>query len=373
MVGSSRAAVGSIPAWAGETVMGDPGAQVPRVDPRVGGGDPPVRLGLETANGRSPRGRGRHVGLLLVEPPQRSIPAWAGETSLEYLRPSIDLVDPRVGGGDSSRRRVISGSSGRSPRGRGRHRQTSATYRGKGSIPAWAGETPEPARSCRSTWVDPRVGGGDGARARRGGEWAGRSPRGRGRRGGMGDSGEPRRSIPAWAGETRSAPTPGGGSAVDPRVGGGDLVRVPTTRSARGRSPRGRGRRARMVHHEGANRSIPAWAGETAAAISATMRSPVDPRVGGGDRQLARRPQRRRGSIPAWAGETYDLVVVGAQKGVDPRVGGGDGPGGAAVRAGPGRSPRGRGRRRGVPRPGRGRGSIPAWAGETTRATASTP
>ncbi len=70
-------------------------------------------------------------------------------------------------------------------------------------------------------------------------------------------------SIPAWAGETWVASTIGEKKEVDPRVGGGDPAARCSGGVARGRSPRGRGRRAQVYADYIALGSIPAWAGET--------------------------------------------------------------------------------------------------------------
>ncbi len=213
--------------------------------------------------GRSPRGRGRPALFFEHRCDLGSIPAWAGETPKEKRRPRRDWVDPRVGGGDRRRRPAAPVPHGRSPRGRGRRHRLPPWRGHPGSIPAWAGETrrahPRPTRSS----VDPRVGGGDSARAaRRACRW-GRSPRGRGRQGGVQGDRERPGSIPAWAGETAPRPVLGRPGAVDPRVGGGDPARRLQQGKSGGRSPRGRGRPITAPAARPRFRSIPAWAGET--------------------------------------------------------------------------------------------------------------
>ncbi len=70
----------SIPAWAGETIAfgGDSGDGT--VYPRVGGGNIPKCLHYQRYRGLSPRGRGKLVGGAQRFDGIGSIPAWAGET-----------------------------------------------------------------------------------------------------------------------------------------------------------------------------------------------------------------------------------------------------------------------------------------------------
>ena len=71
----------------------------------------------------------------------RSIPAWAGETVVGVQRLNIDRVYPRVGGGNSDYFALSSVMVGLSPRGRGKRRQRALWRLTARSIPAWAGET----------------------------------------------------------------------------------------------------------------------------------------------------------------------------------------------------------------------------------------
>ena len=91
----------------------------------------------------------------------------------------------------------------------------------------------------------------------------GLSPRGRGKPHILRPTALLGRSIPAWAGETKSAAPIAGASTVYPRVGGGNPVWLPYSDIGEGLSPRGRGK---LVHADivrPLRRSIPAWAGET--------------------------------------------------------------------------------------------------------------
>ena len=131
----------SIPVWAGETSQTATGIGLTKVYPRVGGGNgdypPPARLHL----GLSPRGRGK---LLMLEYHWKrlgSIPAWAGETGVSVFQDDPQRVYPRVGGGNSIPPSPCLLAKGLSPRGRGKpNLPTDGAWNWR-SIPAWAGET----------------------------------------------------------------------------------------------------------------------------------------------------------------------------------------------------------------------------------------
>ena len=156
--------IGSIPAWAGETVVYRRGVHLDMVYPRVGGGN---RRGFQPGTdyrGLSPRGRGKLPigGLRAIW--KRSIPAWAGETGTQPPLPGGIEVYPRVGGGNSPRSMKMKAMPGLSPRGRGKPSSSPGKGWTRRSIPAWAGETANTARSQSPRWVYPRVGGGNRSR-----------------------------------------------------------------------------------------------------------------------------------------------------------------------------------------------------------------
>src|SRR5690606_15522012 len=148
------------------------------------------------------------------------IPAHAGETSGAAARRLLGLVDPRACG------RVLPS-----------HESVTAD----GSIPAHAGETPAWSRKYRLAWVDPRAGGGDEVTVLDQDRDGGRSPRMRGRLTTENERLYRRRSIPAHAGETRTACSSMTSPRVDPRACGGDRLPRGERRDQRGRSPRMRG------------------------------------------------------------------------------------------------------------------------------------
>ena len=246
------------------------------------GGTVSGRVPLPSLEGLSPRGRGNPSIPIPATRTQRSIPAWAGEPYRAFPRCTRSRVYPRVGGGTAQGYTVEEIAKGLSPRGRGNHTPGIDLALYMGSIPAWAGEPSLDTRWPLLCWVYPRVGGGTLKGLCPPKPTTGLSPRGRGnpqqRRGGAVE----RRSIPAWAGEPGPVyllPLP---PTVYPRVGGGTGGSKDDLVNAIGLSPRGRGNRTLgQVHHfrpglsprgrgnlignlrgEPAARSIPAWAGE---------------------------------------------------------------------------------------------------------------
>ena len=168
-------------------------------------------------------------------------------------------------------------------------------------------------------------------------------------------------------------------------MGGGNARIFQSEMSARGLSPRGRGKLEKDLTALYLCGSIPAWAGETSGCLSRLTQWAVYPRVGGGNtspqftkapdmglspRGRGKRCQRRCGlgrcgSIPAWAGETEQRCSRYRYAGVYPRVGGGNWRNTRPFFKRAGLSPRGRGKQVLAAVKRHCLRSIPAWAGET--------
>ena len=131
------------------------------VYPRVGGGNPSFPQSAQPGGGLSPRGRGKPQLPKQGIAPVGSIPAWAGETGRCGSASSPGRVYPRVGGGNLNRSFPGLNLPGLSPRGRGKQREQNKGVQDAGSIPAWAGETKNPAVQGPGRRVYPRVGGGN--------------------------------------------------------------------------------------------------------------------------------------------------------------------------------------------------------------------
>ena len=134
----------------------------------------PASLGL------SPRVRGNldHIDLELAL--KRSIPACAGEPSINFGAISLTRVYPRVCGGTSCASFADSCANGLSPRVRGNHKERVFVPQMERSIPACAGEPQSGSEKAANEQVYPRVCGGTGSRV--GAAWGcwGLSPRVRG-------------------------------------------------------------------------------------------------------------------------------------------------------------------------------------------------
>ena len=130
-----------IPAWAGKTVSRPTIRYPDSAHPRVGGENTPLTSHPGNSHGSSPRGRGKPSCCWLVSGFRGLIPAWAGKTVTAWAFCPIAWAHPRVGGENEIIGFVCARATGSSPRGRGKHRRTSAARRGIGLIPAWAGKT----------------------------------------------------------------------------------------------------------------------------------------------------------------------------------------------------------------------------------------
>ena len=209
----------------------------------MGGGNRQQRYRKPLATGLSPRGRGKPIHTIADNRRRGSIPAWAGETTAATAPLTPTTVYPRVGGGNTARRRMKGKRMGLSPRGRGKPDVSSNECNAAGSIPAWAGETSRRSTRRRYTAVYPRVGGGNRISARRCQGLNGLSPRGRGKPTAVFPVSKQGGSIPAWAGETDLGVAVDGFGRVYPRVGGGNQSAQIQTLHDGGLSPRGRGKR----------------------------------------------------------------------------------------------------------------------------------
>ena len=213
--------------------------------------------------GSSPHGRGTPLDVVDMSRVERVIPAWAGNTSAFSNEKCAPTGHPRMGGEHSSSTSSLSGSCGSSPHGRGTLRLGGDLKRKVRVIPAWAGNTHGGFGFHSSSPGHPRMGGEhvvDTSRSM----WAiGSSPHGRGTRRGYLAQHVGNRVIPAWAGNTASAPTGREPTSGHPRMGGEHgVVNDPGTLHG-GSSPHGRGTPARPRTAAPGRRVIPAWAGNT--------------------------------------------------------------------------------------------------------------
>ena len=108
----------------------------------MGGGNALHQAKTIVGYGLSPRGRGKPGYTYAQISDRRSIPAWAGETLVLGLIGGPEKVYPRVGGGNDYKTGQVKDFAGLSPRGRGKQDLPGPVLDRERSIPAWAGETP---------------------------------------------------------------------------------------------------------------------------------------------------------------------------------------------------------------------------------------
>ena len=239
---AAGAARGSIPACAGETGAEAAPAAAARVYPRVCGGNAMAAAISDAAKGLSPRVRGKRLQSLRHFLGRGSIPACAGETTAHFARGGCPAVYPRVCGGNRRWAPAAFFPRGLSPRVRGKHSQRRVSSTLSRSIPACAGETRPTAAGGRRWGVYPRVCGGNGDRPPAPPPAPGLSPRVRGKPQSFFHCPRGRGSIPACAGETPGPAAAECDPRVYPRVCGGNHQRGRRHPPPAGLSPRVRGK-----------------------------------------------------------------------------------------------------------------------------------
>ena len=333
----------SIPACAGEPNHTGGARCATPVYPRVCGGTSRSTVNHSICGGLSPRVRGNLPFTLLTSECLRSIPACAGEPAEGAVSVYRGRVYPRVCGGTSLRQASKRRDTGLSPRVRGNHLSFHLNLPSVGSIPACAGEPRTASPPARRRWVYPRVCGGTFGDKSQHCAGYGLSPRVRGNPLEQAPDLHIGRSIPACAGEPPPGAPTFASASVYPRVCGGTPSTVASPPPAAGLSPRVRGNppapEATKPHHG----SIPACAGEPRRAGRRRLDDRVYPRVCGGtvrvpygsvvttglsprvrgNRPLLRRDDGRDGSIPACAGEPSRASCRPIPPWVYPRVCGG--------------------------------------------------
>ena len=273
--------------------------------------------------GLSPPTRGNPVSVAMPGRADRSIPAHAGEPSASPLPQASASVYPRPRGGTAAVERLAESPLGLSPPTRGNPAIRREQRELVGSIPAHAGEPPHTRRRLRLCRVYPRPRGGTLAAVSAQHPRPGLSPPTRGNRRAVRAGGGFSRSIPAHAGEPTDTSILCADTPVYPRPRGGTMG-TPRISAARvGLSPPTRGNQLTDPALFEIAGSIPAHAGEPAAAPAHPAPRRVYPRPRGGTssstwgRVMAmglspptrgnpsrrRRPNRNQRSIPAHAGE----------------------------------------------------------------------
>ena len=152
-------ATGLIPARAGKTERNACyGPRMP-AHPRAGGENVTGVRRMSATHGSSPRGRGKQAGYRGRVRRRGLIPARAGKTFRALSPASRPWAHPRAGGENDGACNTVHGSSGSSPRGRGKLRSRAAALRASRLIPARAGKTSRTSASHAAPRAHPRAGG----------------------------------------------------------------------------------------------------------------------------------------------------------------------------------------------------------------------
>ena len=128
-----------IPAWAGKTLASGRGRKAPEAHPRVGGENSVEKIDKGVR--------------------QWLIPAWAGKTRPPLSRSRRARAHPRVGGENLIGVAADLSAQGSSPRGRGKRILDTTCVASRGLIPAWAGKTDDRYIPLIKARAHPRVGG----------------------------------------------------------------------------------------------------------------------------------------------------------------------------------------------------------------------
>ncbi len=260
--------------------------------------------------GSSPRLRGTPLVVHFAVPHGRFIPAFAGNTIDPDRGYRARPVHPRVCGEHRAWVPQMRRRVGSSPRLRGTPGDSAAGGRALRFIPAFAGNTSSAPQARHRPSVHPRVCGEHTATGTRDATSVGSSPRLRGTRSISHSCSARCRFIPAFAGNTPPVIIQGRGWPVHPRVCGEHCGIRTETVSNFGSSPRLRGTPAVTQRHVYGWRFIPAFAGNTIAAEEHDPALPVHPRVCGEHTEIASASMASAGSSPRLRGTLLLLMVV---------------------------------------------------------------
>ena len=237
--------------------------------------------------GSSPHVRGTRRSRRRCRSRRRIIPACAGNTAWQGLRPRATGEHPRMCGEHTATATPAVPRTGSSPHVRGTRVDGEGAVGVVGIIPACAGNTRCFWPSCWRCWDHPRMCGEHSAWATTGVTWSGSSPHVRGTPRLRLPRRRRRRIIPACAGNTWHH-LPRRFHAEDhPRMCGEHMVAGYAVTVAQGSSPHVRGTRIlqfRVDFHAGI---IPACAGNTSSVSAMRARRGDHPRMCGEHRILA--------------------------------------------------------------------------------------
>ena len=268
------------------------------VYPRECGAAGPADPPRVLARGLSPRVRGSHNDSAATFQPLGSIPASAGQPSARGAGSRPSPVYPRECGAAEAGADSQGDVHGLSPRVRGSPGAAQRRTRSPRSIPASAGQPSSRVAPGESGPVYPRECGAAGFPRRRRPVPSGLSPRVRGSPCSLPFAAQRSGSIPASAGQPSTGVPPSWWCWVYPRECGAATGGQSRRSAAWGLSPRVRGSRILSADQQPRIRSIPASAGQPACRCRPVSVGWVYPRECGAAGLLFRERMTRQGLSP---------------------------------------------------------------------------
>ncbi len=279
-----------------------------------------TRLMLIDWGGSSPHARGTLLALKPAFPPLRFIPACAGNTTGSVNFSRNTAVHPRMRGEHLQRNTSRVVSYGSSPHARGTHTAPRVQAAAGRFIPACAGNTFLGHALLRAQAVHPRMRGEHASVCARNSSSVGSSPHARGTQHTHQHRQAKQRFIPACAGNTSAVATTIAAISVHPRMRGEHVPRLGGNQRLHGSSPHARGTLMNRIKAKGAERFIPACAGNTRPLSNPSHRpSGSSPHARGTRALVSRHPHRHR-FIPACAGNTPACSPICSASTVHPRM-----------------------------------------------------
>ena len=294
---------GLIPARAGKTRSPVSSTEACQAHPRVCGENTRRSAHQSVGQGSSPRVRGKPRGGSGALRGRGLIPACAGKTYRRGRDGVLTRAHPRVCGENQWTTCPRTSTTGSSPRVRGKLPRPNRRVHSHGLIPACAGKTMMGGDGAREESAHPRVCGENRPALRLRGSARGSSPRVRGKRDVQALRKPLAGLIPACAGKTWPAAGPRSSTRAHPRVcgeNGGDPDNLYT---GDGSSPRVRGKPRAVRHHAGQRGLIPACAGKTRVRSGAHYPRRAHPRVCGENPWRTFRGMFQAGSSPRVRGK----------------------------------------------------------------------
>ena len=294
---------GLIPARAGKTPSGEPRPRGRGAHPRACGKNARLTLWPPARRGSSPRVRGKLFACVVVWGLWGLIPARAGKTPVDEAEQYLTEAHPRACGENLHRSGPVPPHRGSSPRVRGKPTGRPWHRGGGGLIPARAGKTIYEPHAHGAWGAHPRACGENSASDP---PWlgsTGSSPRVRGKHEEECPPEHQPGLIPARAGKTAARDVGVGQGRAHPRACGENKNDRPSTTRTPGSSPRVRGKREEDRRDRPHLRLIPARAGKTHVSSPPSSRGAAHPRACGENIMVRSQRHHRTGSSPRVRGK----------------------------------------------------------------------